>query len=129
MTKSGLIQAIIERMGYLSASDVEILVNTLFEAMTDALKRGERIEVRGFGSFTVRKRNSRQGRNPKTGQSIRVPEKWVPFFTVGQELRHRVNGEHVSAEQSAREGSRSDHEEFVTSQSPPKSGRSQRIAG
>ena len=91
MTKSGLIQAVAARMPHLSARDVEIVVNTIFDSMTNALKVGDRIEIRGFGSFSVRHRRARQGRNPKTGESIAVPPKRVPFFTVGHELRQRVN--------------------------------------
>jgi integration host factor subunit beta len=63
----------------------------VFDAMTEALARDDRIEIRGFGSFSVRRRRSRQGRNPKTGASIQVPEKRVPFFTVGHELKERVD--------------------------------------
>ena len=96
MTKSGLMRIIASRLGHLSARDVEIVVNTLFAAMTDALVQGDRIEIRRFGSFTVRKRQQRNGRNPKTGELIGVPAKRVPFFTAGNELRDRVNhgGEH-----------------------------------
>ena len=91
MTKSGLIQAVAARMPHLSARDVEIVVNTIFDAMTGALQTGDRIEIRGFGSFSVRHRRARMGRNPKTGESIAVPPKRVPFFTVGHDLRERVN--------------------------------------
>jgi integration host factor subunit beta len=91
MTKSGLIQAVAERMPHLSARDVEIVVNTIFESMTSALQAGDRIEIRGFGSFSVRHRRARMGRNPKTGESIAVPPKRVPFFTVGHDLKERVN--------------------------------------
>jgi integration host factor subunit beta len=99
MTKSGLMRIIASRLGHLSARDVEIVVNTLFDAMTDALVRGDRIEIRRFGSFTVRKRQERKGRNPKTGELIGVPAKRVPFFTAGNELRERVNhGTHPADE-------------------------------
>ncbi len=91
MTKSALILAITAKMPHLSARDVEVVVNTIFDSMTDALRKGDRIEIRGFGSFSVRQRRSRQGRNPKTGTSIGVPAKKVPFFVVGHELRERVN--------------------------------------
>jgi integration host factor subunit beta len=91
MTKSGLMRIIASRLGHMSARDVEIVVNTLFTAMTDALVKGDRIEIRRFGSFTVRKRQQRKGRNPKTGDLIGVPAKRVPFFTAGNELRERVN--------------------------------------
>lgn len=91
MTKSGLILAIAARMPHLSARDVEVVVNTVFDSMTSALQVGDRIEIRGFGSFSVRHRRARKGRNPKTGESIAVPPKRVPFFTVGHDLRERVN--------------------------------------
>ncbi len=91
MTKSGLIEAITGRMAHLPARDVEVVVNTIFDTMTEALTGGERIEIRGFGSFSVRHRRARTGRNPKTGVAIDVPPKRVPFFTVGHELRERVN--------------------------------------
>ena len=93
MTKSGLIKAVAKRFRTISTRDVEVVVNTLFGAMTEALAAGRRIEVRGFGSFTVRRRRARLGRNPKTGTEISVPGKCVPFFTVGNDLRERVNGE------------------------------------
>ena len=91
MTKSDLIQAISSRLAHLPARDVEIVINTMFESMTAALTAGDRIEIRGFGSFSVRHRRARMGRNPKTGDAIAVPPKRVPFFTVGHELRKRIN--------------------------------------
>ena len=91
MTKSGLIEAIAARMAQFPAKDVEVVINTIFDTMTKALLAGGRIEIRGFGSFCVRQRRARMGRNPKTGVAIDVPEKRVPFFTVGHELRARVN--------------------------------------
>ncbi|MEM6732964.1 MAG: integration host factor subunit beta [Myxococcota bacterium] len=91
MTKSELIRAVSERLPHLPARDLEIVVNTIFDTMTDALKLGDRIEIRGFGSFTVRKRRARTGRNPKTGETIEVPQKRVPFFTVGHDLKKRVD--------------------------------------
>jgi integration host factor subunit beta len=91
MTKSGLIQVVAARMPHISARDVEIVVNTIFDSMTSALQVGDRIEIRGFGSFSVRHRRARMGRNPKTGESIAVPPKRVPFFTVGHDLKERVN--------------------------------------
>jgi len=91
MTKSGLIEAITGHMAHLPGKDVEVVVNTIFDTMTAALSSGERIEIRGFGSFSVRHRRARTGRNPKTGVAIDVPPKRVPFFTVGHELRERVN--------------------------------------
>ncbi len=91
MTKSGLIEAIAARMSHLPARDIEVVINTIFDTMTDSLVQGDRIEIRGFGSFSVRHRRARTGRNPKTGAAIDVPPKRVPFFTVGHELRQRVN--------------------------------------
>jgi integration host factor subunit beta len=91
MTKSELIQAIASSLQHLPARDVEVVVNTMIDSMTNALQGGDRIEIRGFGSFSVRDRRSRQGRNPKTGETISVPAKRVPFFTVGHELKKRIN--------------------------------------
>ena len=91
MTKSGLIQVLAEKLPHLPQRDLEVVVNTMFDAMVEALRRKDRVEIRGFGSFSVRERRSRQGRNPKTGQMVDVPEKRVPFFTVGHELKERVN--------------------------------------
>ncbi len=91
MTSSELVQAVSARMSHLASRDVEIVVKTIFDAMTEALAKDDRIEIRGFGSFSVRRRRARHGRNPKTGAAIFVPQKRVPFFTVGHELRHRVN--------------------------------------
>ncbi len=98
MTKSGLIEAVLARMPNLALKDVEIVINTMFDSMTQALEREERIEIRGFGSFSVRHRRPRTGRNPKTGEEIAVPAKRVPFFTVGHELKERVNGGGASPE-------------------------------
>ncbi len=91
MTKRELIEKLAQKVEGLSLKDAELVVDTIFQAMTEALARGERIEIRGFGSFEVRQRRARQGRNPKTGEQVFVPEKRVPFFKVGKELRHRVN--------------------------------------
>ncbi len=91
MNKSDLIESLSKRLPNLAARDVEVIVNTVFDSMTDALRRQERIEIRGFGSFEVRVRKPRVGRNPKTGMSVEVGERMVPFFKVGKELRERVN--------------------------------------
>ena len=91
MTKSGLIQAVAQRFPHLRATDVEIVVNTIFDAMTQALRAGDRIEIRGFGSFDLTHRPPRTGRNPKSGELVAVPEKVVPHFKPGKELRQRVN--------------------------------------
>ena len=91
MNKSDLIEELAKRLPNLAARDVEVIVNTIFDSMTEALVGGDRIEIRGFGSFEVRLRKPRVGRNPKTGQSVNVGERRVPFFKVGKELRERVN--------------------------------------
>ena len=94
MTKSGLIEAVAERTPHISKKDTEIVVNTIFDAMTEALKQGERIEIRGFGSFQVKVREAREGRNPKTGEEVQIPAKRTPFFKVGKELKEMVDASH-----------------------------------
>lgn len=91
MNKSDLIEAIAHKLTNLAAKDVEVIVNTIFDSMTHTLARGGRIEIRGFGSFEVRVRQPRTGRNPKTGSRVQVGLRRVPFFKVGKELRERVN--------------------------------------
>lgn len=91
MNKSDLIEAVGKRLPNLAARDVEIIVNTIFDSMTDSLVKDDRIEIRGFGSFEVRIRKPRQGRNPKTGSSVDVSQRRVPFFKAGRELKERVN--------------------------------------
>src|SRR3954468_9939796 len=90
MTKSELIDAIAAR-GDLTKARAELVVNCLFDAMTEALQRGEGIEIRGFGSFTVRPYKPYDGRNPRTGQPVPVPSKRLPFFKVGKEVKALVN--------------------------------------
>ena len=92
MTKSDLIAAIAERTN-ITRSRAEEAVNCVFDAMTDALKHDEGIEIRGFGSFSVRRYEPYEGRNPRTGESVHVSAKRLPFFKVGKELRERVNGQ------------------------------------
>ena len=92
MTKSELVNAIAEARTDLTRKHAEMIVNTVFDCMCDALQAGDRIEIRGFGSFQVRGRDARVGRNPKTGESVAIDEKRVPFFKVGKELRERVDG-------------------------------------
>lgn len=92
MTKSELVAAVAEAREDLTRKHAELVVNTIFDSMKDALRDGDRIEIRGFGSFQVRTRASRMGRNPKTGEPVAIAEKRVPFFKVGKELRERVNG-------------------------------------
>jgi integration host factor beta subunit len=91
MTKSGLIESVAEKTPHISKKDTEVVVNTIFDAMTDALRRGERIEIRGFGSFQVMVRDARDGRNPKTGEMVNIPAKRTPFFKVGKELKEMVD--------------------------------------
>ena len=92
MTKSELIEILSRRQGHLKADDVDMAVKTLLEMMSNALTEGERIEIRGFGSFSLHFRPPRLGRNPKTGDSVALPGKHVPHFKPGKELRDRVNG-------------------------------------
>lgn len=97
MTKSELIEILSRRQGHLKADDVDMGVKTLLEMMSNALTEGERIEIRGFGSFSLHFRPPRLGRNPKTGESVALPGKYVPHFKPGKELRDRVNdGEDVA---------------------------------
>lgn len=91
MTKSELIEALAARQAHLKADDVDLAVKTLLEQMSTALSSGERIEIRGFGSFSLHFRPPRMGRNPKTGDSVALPGKYVPHFKPGKELRERVN--------------------------------------
>ena len=101
MTKSGLIEKVAERTPHISKKDTEVVVNTIFDAMTDALRRGERIEIRGFGSFRFRNRAPRKGRNPKTGEKVDVPPKKIPYFKMGKELKALLNGAPADAEPQA----------------------------
>src|ERR1700683_1208534 len=91
MTKSELIAELSAANPHLLSRDVELIVATIFNEITDALSRGERVELRGFGAFTVKRRDARTGRNPRTGETVPVDEKAVPFFKAGHELRDRVN--------------------------------------
>ncbi len=91
MTKRDLIEEINDRFPHLSRLDAEVIIHTVFDSLVAALQREERIEIRGFGSFVVKHRRARDGRNPKTGETVSVSSKRVPFFKVGKELRLRVN--------------------------------------
>jgi integration host factor subunit beta len=91
MTKSDLIERVAARMDHISKKDTELVVNTIFDSMTDALRTNDRIEIRGFGSFQVKVREAREGRNPKTGDEVRIPAKRTPFFKVGKELKERID--------------------------------------
>lgn len=91
MTKSRLIESIALKHSQLSQKDVDLAIKILLEQMAFSLENGERIEIRGFGSFSLHYRCSRKGRNPKTGEPVDLPEKYVPHFKPGKELRDRVN--------------------------------------
>ena len=91
MKKSELIQILATKNPHLFKKDIERLVDTVFDEIVEALSDGRRVELRGFGSFCVKHRRAREGRNPQTGRSVDVAEKWVPFFTVGKELRTSLN--------------------------------------
>ncbi len=92
MIRSELIQKIADDNPHLYQRDVERIVNTIFNEITDAMAQGNRVELRGFGAFSVKKRDSRTGRNPRTGEAVFVEEKHVPFFKTGKLLRDRLNG-------------------------------------
>ncbi len=91
MTKSGLIEEVARRTPHISKKDTEVVVNTIFDSMIESLKDGDRIEIRGFGSFQVKMREAREGRNPKTGEPVHIGAKRTPFFKVGKELREMVD--------------------------------------
>ncbi len=90
MTKAELVEKVAERID-LTKKQTEVIVNTVFQSITEALARGDKVELRGFGSFRVRHRHSREGRNPKTGTTVHIPAKKVPFFKAGKELRELVD--------------------------------------
>ena len=96
MTKSDLIARLAERFPQLVAKDADFAVKMILDSMSDALTKGDRIEIRGFGSFSLNYRPPRVGRNPKSGDKVSVPEKWVPHFKAGKELRERVDTAHKS---------------------------------
>ena len=91
MTKSELILRLSEANPHLFQRDVERLVSTVFYEISSALESGDRVELRGFGAFSVKKREARVGRNPRTGESVKVESKFVPFFKTGKQLRDRLN--------------------------------------
>ncbi len=92
MIRSELIQIITDQNPHLYQRDVERIVNTVFDEITNAMSNGDRVELRGFGAFSVKRRDARVGRNPRTGASVDVEEKHVPFFKTGKLLRDRLNG-------------------------------------
>lgn len=91
MIKSELVAKLVEANPHLYQRDVERIVSAIFDEITNALARGDRVELRGFGAFSVKERPGRIGRNPRTGESVRVDRKWVPFFKTGKDLRERLN--------------------------------------
>ncbi|AAR35974.1 integration host factor subunit beta [Geobacter sulfurreducens] len=95
MTKSELVEMLAEKNSWLTRKDSEMVVNIVFDSIADALKSGEKVEIRGFGSFTVRERGAREARNPKSGAIVKIPAKKTPFFKTGKELRERVNHENA----------------------------------
>ncbi len=90
MTKAELVEEV-TRLGDLTRRDAEVIVETIFESVVGALRTGDKVEIRGFGSFRTRQRNARTGRNPKTGATVEVPAKRVPYFKPSKELRDMVN--------------------------------------
>lgn len=96
MIKSELVQLIAAENPHLFVKDAEKVVSAIFDHITEALERGERVELRGFGAFSVKKRDARVGRNPRTGEPVEIEEKWTPFFKAGKEMRERLNAEEVS---------------------------------
>lgn len=101
MTKSELIEVVAQEAN-LTKGRAELVINTIFESMVEALQRGEGIEIRGFGSFTVRQYKAYEGRNPRTGEPVHVAPKRLPFFKVGKDLRLRVNGQRTGAASTRR---------------------------
>src|SRR5215203_942947 len=92
MTKADLVEEV-AKVTELTRKDSEVIVDTMFESVIKALKTGDKLEVRGFGSFRVRQRNARVGRNPKTGEKVEVPAKRVPYFKPSKELKDLINGD------------------------------------
>ena len=93
MIKSELIEKLAVENPHLFHRDIENIVNAILDEIGDALARGDRVELRGFGAFSVKNRPARIGRNPRTGEAVAVEEKWVPFFKAGKELRERLNAD------------------------------------
>ena len=104
MTKSELIAHLATENPHLRQPDIELIVATVFEEITAALARGDRVELRGFGAFSAKQRDPRTGRNPRTGEAVEVSGKAVPYFKPGKELRERVNGGPLQAPRRAARG-------------------------
>lgn len=92
MTRSDIVQALADKFGQLTHRDAEAAVKAILDSMSDALAKGHRIEIRGFGSFSINRRPPRMGRNPRSGESVEIPEKRVPHFKPGKALREAVDG-------------------------------------
>ncbi len=101
MIKSELVLKIAEQNPHLYQRDVEKIVNAILDTIADALARGDRVELRGFGAFSVKKRDARTGRNPRTGQAVDVSEKVIPVFKTGKEMRYRLNQAPAPARRAA----------------------------
>ncbi len=99
MTKRGLIDELVARHRSFSRRQAEIAVNAVFDGIAGGLASGRRVEIRGFGSFTVKQRRGRQGRNPKTGEAVAIDEKYFPFFRAGKEVRTEINGAAADGQQ------------------------------
>jgi integration host factor subunit beta len=110
MTRRDLIEEVVRLYPRFSRHDAEVMVKAVFESMTDALTKGERIEIRGFGSFVVKHRQAREGRNPKTGRVVPVEAKRIPFFKVGKELKLRVDGQPYDPDEGDENGLSPDEE-------------------
>ncbi len=92
MTKAELVDKISEKKPSLTRKQMEVIVNTVLDSIKDALSRDDKVEIRGFGSFRIRNRRAKEGRNPRTGEAVSVPPKKVPFFKAGKEMREMVDG-------------------------------------
>ena len=91
MTKAELTEALVEKIDRITKKEAELIVNVVLKSISDSLASGDKVELRGFGSFKIKERRSREGRNPKTGEKVSVEAKKVPYFKAGKELRERVN--------------------------------------
>ena len=100
MTRSDLVEELAARFGQLTQRDADFAVKTILDAVNDALMRGHRIEIRGFGSFSINRRPPRMGRNPRSGESVAIPEKRVPHFKPGKALREAVDRRTAELEQA-----------------------------
>ena len=104
MTKSELIQKLAERNPHLFLRDIEKIVDTVFDEISEALVDGDRVELRGFGAFSIKHRDARVGRNPRTGETVQVDAKRLPFFKTGKALRERLNDENEQKPETENDG-------------------------